>query len=57
MLNRASPAAALAAVVLWPEVSVAQPPPRALSDAVRAITSLRDFTAFDWVGAHTSKGR
>jgi hypothetical protein len=56
MLNRAIPAIVLAAAMLCPALSAAQAPPRALSDAMRAIFNLRDYTAFDWVTGHYLKG-
>ena len=34
----------------------AQVPPRALSDAMRAIFQLREYTAFDWISGHYLKG-
>jgi hypothetical protein len=36
--------------------AAAQPPPRALSDAMRAIFGLRDYTAFDWISGRYLKG-
>lgn len=34
----------------------AQVPPRALSDAMRSIFLLREYTAFDWISGHYLKG-
>jgi hypothetical protein len=56
MLTRARSAVLLAVVVLNPAFPTAQPPPRALSDAMRAIFSLRDYTVFDWVSGRYLKG-
>ena len=43
-------------VVALPLAVPAQPPPRALSDAMRGIFGLRNYTAFDWIGGHYLKG-
>ena len=45
-----------AVVVALPLASLGQVPPRALSDAMRAIFGLRDYTAFDWISGHYVKG-
>lgn len=46
----------VAFVVALPLASAAQVPPRALSDAMRAIFGLRDYTAFDWISGRYLKG-
>jgi osmotically-inducible protein OsmY len=46
----------LAAALLSPTLSSAQPPPRALSDAMRSIFTLRDYTVFDWISGRYLKG-
>ena len=49
-------AAIVAFVLALPLASAAQAPPRALSDAMRAIFGLRDYTAFDWISGRYLKG-
>ena len=36
--------------------AASQPPPRALSEAMRNIFAQRDYTAFDWISGHYLKG-
>ena len=49
-------AAIVALLIALPIASPAQVPPRALSDAMRAIFGLRDYTAFDWISGRSLKG-
>ncbi len=42
--------------VALPLASPAQVPPRALSDAMRAIFGLRNYTVFDWISGRYLKG-
>jgi hypothetical protein len=44
------------AVLLVSPVAALQPPPRALSEAMRNIFALRDYTVFDWISGHYLKG-
>ena len=47
----------IAAIVVVAQLQAsAQIPPRALSEAMRNIFLLRDYTAFDWIGGHYLKG-
>ena len=46
----------VAFVMALPLAAAAQVPPRALSDAMRAIFGLRDDTAFDWISGRYLKG-
>jgi osmotically-inducible protein OsmY len=46
----------LAVALLPVALSAAQPPPRALSEAMRSIFNLRDYTVFDWISGRYLKG-
>jgi hypothetical protein len=56
MMHRRVERIVLVAALLCPALVSAQPPPRALSEAMRAIFSARDYTAFDWISGRYLKG-
>lgn len=45
-----------ALAIALPMAAGAQPPPRALSESMRAIFGLRDYTVFDWISGRYLKG-
>lgn len=56
MLLRTIGLTALAVALLSAGLPATQPPPRALSEAMRSIFNLRDYTVFDWIGGHYLEG-
>ena len=56
MIPRPIVLATLAAVVFAELVASAQPPPRALSEAMRGIFTSQNYTVFDWISGRYLKG-